>query len=118
MIVARGETYQLEKFSRKEDSPYEFMDFPDAVFYGRPANNMERKLYRIQQGVNGNSDSVMVFCTNLPAFIKPNDKIRFMGKEWSVASIGYYFDSNRIVTARIFDEDYLFKRSPKGLVLQ
>ena len=118
MIVARGETYQLERFSRKDDSPYEFMDFPDAVFYGRPANNMERKLYRIQQGVNGNSDSVMVFCTNLPFFIKPNDKIRFMGKEWSVVSTGFYFDDSKLMNAKIFSNDYIEKRCPKGLVLQ
>lgn len=118
MIVARGETYELARFPRVENSPYEYEDAPDIVFFGRPANTLEKKVYRIQQGVNGNSDSIMVYATNLPAEIKPNDKIRFMGKEWSVASIGYYFDSNRIVTARIFDDDYLFKRSPKGLVLQ
>ena len=118
MIVARGETYKLERFSRKPDSPYEFSDYPDVVFYGRPANTLESKTYRIQQGVNGNSDSVMVYATNLPKEIKPEDKIRFMGKEWVVVSIGFYFDSNRIVNARVFSDDYLYARSPKGLVLQ
>lgn len=118
MIVARGESYKLERFPRVENSPYEYESAPDVVFFGRPANTMEKKTYRIQQGVNGNSDSIMVYATNLPAEIKPKDKIRFMGKEWSVSSIGYYFDSNKLFNAKIFDEDYLFKRSPKGLVLE
>ena len=118
MIVARGETYELARFARVENSPYQFSDYPDVIFFGRPANSMEKKTYRIQQGVNGNTDSIMVYASNLPAEIKPNDRIRFMGKLWSVASIGYYFDSNKVVNARIFSDEYIFARSPKGLVLQ
>ena len=118
MIVTRGETYEFKRYPRKEDSPYEFSSFPDIVFKGRPANNMEKRTYRIQQGVNGNSDSVMIFASNLPKEIAPGDKIVFLGKEWSVASTGYYFDEARLVNGNLFNDDYIAARCPKGVVLQ
>ena len=118
MIPARGETYELKRFPRKENSPYEFDGAPDITFYGRPASQYEVRNYRIQQGVNGNNDSVFVYCTNLPDTIKPKDKIRYLGKDWTVESIGYYFDNNLIVNARLFSDGYIADRCPKGLNLQ
>lgn len=118
MIVVRGETYLFERLKRKENSPYEWEDAPDITFFGRPANQMERRTYRIQQGVNGGTDSVFVICSNLPSDVKVKDKIRFMGKVWTVESVGYYFDSNRVVNANIMSEEYLIARSPKGINIQ
>lgn len=117
MITARGETYILQRFPRVENSPYEFSDVPDLTFKGRPASQMEKRTYRIQQGVNGNSESVFVFCTVLPDGVKPKDKIRYLGKEWTVQSVGYYFDSSLVVNAEIFSDSYLADRCPKGLNL-
>ena len=118
MIVTRGENYPIKRFPRVKDSPYEFSPTPDLIFYGRPANNLEKKTYRLQQGVNANNYSVFVLCSNLPQDIKPQDKIEFMGKEWTIISIGYYFDSSRITNAKIFSNEYLEKRAPKGVVLE
>lgn len=118
MITARGETYRLERFPRVENSPYEFESAPDVFFFGRPASQFEKREYRIQQGVNGNSDSVFVYCTNIPDSVKPKDKIRYMGKEWTVASVGYYFESNLISNASVFSDGYIADRCPKGLNLQ
>ena len=118
MIVVHGETYILKRYPRKENSPYEWEDAPDLVFKGRPANQMERRAYRVQQGVNGGTDSVFVISSNLPSDIKAKDKIEFMGKIWTVESIGYYFDSNRIVNANIMSEEYIIDRCPKGINIQ
>ena len=117
MIVARGETYQFQRIKRKEDSPYEYEDYPDLTFYGRPASQAEKKTYRIQQGVNGNNDSVFVLSSNLPE-LNIGDKIIFLGKIWSVMSIGYYFTENLVLNGKLFSPEYISNRCPKGVNLQ
>ena len=41
----------------------------------------------------------------------------FLGQRKLVSSIGVYLDTNCVVNAKIFSNDYIMKRSPKGLVL-
>ena len=118
MITSRGETYELQRFPRVGNSPYEYEAAPDLIFYGRPASQAEQRNYRIQQGVDGNTDSVFVVCSNLPQEVKPKDKISFMGKDWQVLSVGYYFEQNLVVNGRIFSHKYIADRCPKGLNLQ
>lgn len=119
MIVSRGETYRLELYSRLEDSPYEVSSSPDPTcFYGRPASQREVKNYRVQQGVGGNYEGVFVVCSNLPNSIKPNDKVKFMGKMYICMSIGYYYEESRIVNAKVLSDEYLIERCPKGLRLE
>ena len=118
MIVSRGETYELKRYPRVENSPYDYEETPDLIFYGRPASQFEKRNYRIQQGVDGNSDSVFVLSSNLPETIKPKDKIVFLGKEWQVLSIGYYFDQNLVLNGKVFSSEYIESRCPKGLNLQ
>lgn len=117
MIVTRGEDYELKRYPRKKDSPYEFDSVPDVVFRGRPAGQSERKTYRVQQGVEGNNDSIYIMSSNLPTGIKPKDRVSFMGKVYSVQSVGYFLDRNLIVNARSFSVEYLESRCPKGVVL-
>ena len=118
MIVVRGETYDFQLVPRKENSAYEYENHPSITFRGRPANSIEKKNYRIQQGVNGNTDSVYVICSNLPNEIKPGDRITFVGKVWTVNSVGYYYEDNRVVNNSIMSNEYLMERCPKGLNLQ
>ena len=118
MITARGETYRLARYPRVADSAYEYADRPDVGFMGRPAAQNEVKDYRVQQGVNANSGGMFVYATNLPKEIKPHDRILFMGKYWSVLSVGYYYQDNLIVNGSLFSEEYLTERCPKGLALQ
>lgn len=118
MLTVGNERWKLVLYSRKENSPYLWDDKPSVTFKGRPANQMEKKNYRIQQGVNGGSDSVFVVCSNLPKEVNVNDKVVFMGKQWTVMSIGYYFDQARVVNPAIMSDEYLIKRCPKGINLQ
>ena len=118
MIPARGERYRIEVYKRKANSAYEWEETPYCVFYGRPANQMEKRTYRIQKGVNGNSDSVFILSSNLNQELNLIDKVVFLGKEWKVESIGFYFDSNLIVNPNIMSDEYLIKRCPKGVALQ
>ena len=118
MITARGETYRLKRYPRIPDSPYEYADAPDIEFSGRPASKSEDKDYRVQQGVNANNGGIYVVATNLPSEIKPHDRIYFMGKMWSVVSVGYFYEENLIVNASAFSEEYIVARCPKGLALQ
>lgn len=117
MLVARGETYELKVYRRKPNSPYEWEDAPYCTFKGRPASQMEKKTYRIQKGVNGNSDSTFVISSNMPD-VKPEDKIIFLGKEWTVENTGYYFDSSLIVNASILSEEQIIDKCPKGVSLR
>lgn len=118
MLVTRGETYKLELIKRKENDDYKWEESPSLTFKGRPANQFEKKNYRIQKGVNGNTDSVFIYATNLPKDVQPMDKVIFLGKEMKVQSVGYYFDASLIVNADIMSEEQIIERCPKGLALQ
>lgn len=117
MITVRGETYTFERIARKENSPYEWEEIVDVVFRGRPANTMEINNYRIQSGLEGNNETIYIISSNLPESIKIGDKINFMGKVWTVRSVGYYFDSNRLINAKIMSDKYIQDHSPKGISL-
>ena len=117
-IPTNDEKFTLELYKRKENSPYEYEDKPAITFKGRPASQLEIKKYRVQKGVNGNTDSIFVKCSNLPLDVTVNDKIKFIGKIWSVASVGYYFDDARFVNANCLNEEQIIARCPKGLNLQ
>lgn len=116
--VTSNERYIFTLYKRKENSPYEWSDVPSCTFKGRPASQFERKVYRIQQGVNGGTDSIFVVCSNLPDNVKEKDKIVYLGKEWTVQSVGYYFDEARFVNPSIMSEEYIAKKCPKGMNLQ
>lgn len=118
MITARGETYIFQAYKRVQNDAYTWEKVPYATFKGRPANQMEKKNYRIQKGVNGNTDSIFVISSNLPDDVQIKDKIVFLGKEWKVESIGYYFDSSLIVNASVMSEEQIIARCPKGMNLQ
>lgn len=116
MLVSRGENFKVKVYKRGENS-YEWKEYPDLTFFARPAGQVEKKLYRIQQGVNGGSSGVFLVSSNLPSAIQVNDKVLFLGREWVVESIGYYFTENNVVNSKDFSEEYLMKRCPKGLSL-
>lgn len=118
MIPTNDEHYELELTKRKKNSEYEYEEAPCLTFKGRIANQVEKKKYRIQKGVNGNSDSVFVYCSNLPKEVDVGDHIKFIGKIWTVESTGYYFDAGRIVNPNIMREEQIMERCPKGLNLQ
>lgn len=118
MITVNNERFTYKVLKRVKNSAYEWEKTPSIIFKGRPANQKEIKTYRIMQGVNGNQDSIFVICSNLPKELAPQDKIIFQGKEWTVASTGYYYDQARLVNGGIFSDEYIAKRCPKGINLQ
>ena len=118
MLTVGNERWKFQVKKRLENTPYEWEKEVSIIFRGRPANQVEKKLYRVQQGVNGGSDSVYIISSNLPSDIKIKDKVIFMGKEWTVNSVGYYFDQARLVNPSFMSDEYLMKRCPKGLNLQ
>ena len=118
MLPVNNERFKLELYKRKANSKYEWEEEPSCCFKGRPANQIELKSYRIQKGVNGNTDSTFVYSTNLPSEVKPGDRVSFLGKFWTVNSIGYYYESSRIINPSILSEEQIIERCPKGLNLQ
>lgn len=118
MIPTNNEHYELELTKRKLNSAYEWEDAPSCIFKGRPANQIEKKNYRVQKGVNGNTDSTYIYATNLPSEVNPGDQIKFMGKVWTVQSVGYYFDAARFVNPSILSEEQIVEQSPKGINIQ
>ena len=118
MIPTNDETFVFEVYKRKENSPYEYEDFPAFTFKGRPASNIEKKKYRVQKGVNGNTDSTFIFSSNLFEDIEPGDRVYYLGKIWEVQSTGYYYDSAYITNGQIMSDEYIMSRCPKGVNLQ
>ncbi len=98
------------------DNKWDF-DENAITFRGRPASNYEKKTYNIQKGVKVRSDSLFIYSTNLPENIKADDKVMYLGKIWTVESVGYYLDQNKIIDASIFNEEYIAANSPKGITL-
>ena len=117
MLTVGNERYTFVLYRRIENS-YEYEETPYATFKGRPANQYEKRNFRILQGVNGNTDSQFIICTNLPKNIKPKDKIVFLGQEKIVESIGFYHDNSRLVNPGVLNDEYIIKRCPKGLNIQ
>ena len=118
MIPTNDERYELKLYKRKKNSAYEFEAAPISTFNGRPASQVESKNYRIMKGVNGNTDSVFVKATNLPENISVGDQVKFLGKIWSVMSVGYYFDIAMFVNPSCLSEEQIIERCPKGINLQ
>lgn len=118
LVSLSGETYPLKLIKLDKNSPYTYEKIPSIEFKGRPASSMEKKAYRVQVGVDTSTDSVYIFSTTMPEEIKDGDKVIYLGKEWTVSSVGYYFDQNRIVNASIMSEDAIIKMCPKGITLQ
>ena len=115
--TTNNETYEFEVIPRKTNSAYEYNKDNSLKFKGRPANTREVKLYRLQQGVNGNEDTFYIYSTNLPFEVKPGDQIKCLGQIQTVISVGYYYDVNGIVNASIFNEEYVAARCPKGIAV-
>lgn len=115
MIVSRGERYNYKLFKRIENS-YEYEDEP-LEFRGRPANQFEKRNYRIMQGVEGTNDSIYIISSNLPKDIAERDKIIFLGKEYQVESVGYFFDESRFVSPGIMSDEYIASKCPKGIAI-
>ena len=115
MNVVGNERYSFSLYPRVENSPYVWESVPSLTFRGRPAGQIEKKQYRIQQGVNGGTDSVFIICSNLPKEVKVGDRIVYLGKEWVVNSVGYYFDEARFINPAIMSDQYIMSKCPKGI---
>ena len=118
MIPTNDEKYELKLYKRVKNSDYQWESSPRLVFNGRPANQVEKKTYRVQKGVNGNTDSVFVKATNLSEEVDPGDQVTFLGKVWTVMSVGYYFDGALFVNPSCLSDEQIVERCPKGLNLQ
>lgn len=116
MIPVSGENYVFELYKRIDNS-YEFEKKP-IFFNGRPAGNMEKRTYRILKGVESSNDSIFILSTYLPENLKERDRVKFLGKFWTISSIGYYYKENLLINPSLMSEEYIIKRCPKGIVLQ
>lgn len=118
MIPTNNDVYTLELYKRVSNSAYEYENAPKCRFKGHPASKVEKKSYRITKGVNGDDTSTFVSCTNLPSDVDIGDRVKFMGKEYSVQSIGYLYELANIYNADLLSEEQIIARCPKGLNLQ
>lgn len=117
-MISRGETYLLTLYKRKKNSAYETEETPLLTFYGRPAKPVERNFYAIQQGVSNGVDEVFIYASTLPAQVSVGDKVFYMGKYWTIQSVGVYLEATRVVNASIMNPEKLMARAPKGLTLR
>ena len=116
MLVSNNEKYLLKVYHKKPNSPYEYEPNCAFTFKGRPAGQEEIKKYRIQAGVNGNTDSVYILTSNCRGGeINVGDRIEFRGKIWTVQSRGYYYDEARFINPGIMSDEFISKKCPKGI---
>lgn len=113
----QSENYTCALYRVKPNTPYEYEDIP-TYFNCRPANQKDKKEYRITKGVLGNNTSVYLFATNLPEDVSPGDRVLFLGTIMNVESVGFFFDDSGIVDASIMSAEYIEARSPKGITLK
>ena len=118
MIPTNNEHFTLSVHKRKENSAYEYEKEVAFTFKGRPASQLEIKGYRIQKGVNGGTDSIFIYSSNLPHELKVDDKIDFNGKQWQVKSIGYYYDDARFINPSALSDEQILNRCPKGINIE
>lgn len=116
--TTNNENIEFKVTPRKENSNYEYDKDKSYTFKGRLANTREKKLYRLQQGVNTNSDSVYIYATNLPNGIRPGDQVQFLGQIQTIKSVGFYYDVNGIVNESLFSDEYIEAQCPKGLACE
>ena len=113
-MVSRGETYVLKLYKRIKNSSYEYEDVPSATFHGRPA----KPLVSYVRVLALRQLRTSVLSSNMPEDISDGDRIEFLGKLWSVTSVGVYFEQGRFVNAGIMDSDKLMAKCPKGITLK
>lgn len=116
-VATNNETIEFKVIPRVKNSEYKYDKSKSFTFKGRIANVREKKIYRLQAGVNTNQDTSYIYATNLPQEIHPGDQIEYLGQIQTVKSIGYYYDVNGIVNSSIFSDEYIQARSPKGLTV-
>lgn len=90
---------------------------PYIEFRGRPAGKVDSRNYRIQKGVEGARNNVLIVCSNLPDIIDIEDKVLYLGQMWNVKNIGYFLDESLIIDAGIMSNDYILSQCPKGITL-
>lgn len=117
-MVSRGEIYTLELYKRKKNSAYEYEERPKCVFKGRPAKNVEKGSYSVQNGVMNGTEDTFIFATTLPTEVTAGDRVFYLGKFWQVSSVGVYLEELRLVNASIMDDKKLMEKAPKGLTLK
>ena len=111
-----NENYELS-FCPIKNNSWDF-DENGIKFKGRPASSLEKKCYNLQRGVVNDDVSIYIYSSNLPENIKPEDKVLYLGKTWTVESVGYYFYSARFVDPSCFDEEYIKARCAKGITIK
>lgn len=117
-MVSRGEVYTLTLYKRKKNSSYEYEDVPALSFKGRPAKNLERNFYTIQSGITNGVDEIYIFSSSLPIEVSVGDRVFYLGKFWSVSSVGVYLEQGRFVNAGIMDAKKVIEKAPKGFTLK
>lgn len=117
MLVVNNENYDCKVYERLENE-VEFSETPTATFRCRPANQEEKKSYRLMKGVETTQDSLYLIASNLPKDIKVGSMIKFNGDEKIIESVGYYYDMNRIVNASVMSEEAIRNKCPKGMTIR
>lgn len=113
--VVFGETFEVKVIRRIENSAYEYENVEVGTFNAAIVGTKETRNYRITSGVNGNSDSLFIKCSNLPIEVKVGDYVEILGEQKLVNSIGYFFEQINVVNAKLFSNEYLQSKCPKGL---
>lgn len=118
MIPTNNENNKAKVYKCLDNSEYIYEEVPSIEFRCRMASPIEKKKYRLIKGVNASTDSTFLFASNLPyTQLRDGDRIEFLGKIWTVESIGYYLEQSKVINNGIMSEEYLIQKSPKGITI-
>lgn len=113
MLVSRGEHLKATLYKRKENSN-EYNSVPTLTFNCRVANQIEKNTFQPTSGLITQTKGLYLYATRLPADVKPDDRIYFMGQYYLVETTGEYVSNARILSNDI-NYAQIKNSSPKGL---
>lgn len=81
------------------------------------SNENKGSFYALNGLVSDNVSISLYSQDDIVSQIKANDKVRFMGNEYLVQSVGIYLDNALAMSLDSYNEEDLYARCPKGIQL-
>lgn len=104
MRAVRNERFLAKLYKLKPNSAYEYETQPCAEFFCAPLSPVEMGSVRIESGLDGGEDGTTIITSNLYKEAKVGDRVEFMGKYWTIVSVGLYIDDWQMISPELFSD--------------
>lgn len=115
MAVRNANYYDILIYHRLENSS-EYHTIPTKARV-RVANNLEISKYQVLSGAITKLRGVFLYSQDFPKELKNDDRVVFLNREYLVESVGVYLNESNLLGQHRFSNEYIIKKSPKGIKL-